>query len=157
VIGAISAVCSLPIATAVTCPTIHVHPADMITAFRAAGGEGKPVHAGYKVCWGSDDETCIDTAHRLWASSGVPGELSQVLPSPRHFEQVSTLVTKESTRDSIAYGADVDRHVDAYRPFAEAGVDVIHISQMGGREPPAKSEGFEFYRDRVLPRLRDVG
>jgi len=60
---------------------------DMIKAFRDAGGEGKPVHAGYKVCWGADDEVCVDTAHRIWANSGVPGELSQVLPSPRHFEQ----------------------------------------------------------------------
>jgi G6PDH family F420-dependent oxidoreductase len=131
---------------------------DTIKAFRASGGEGKPVQAGYKVCWGTDDEICIDTAHRLWANSGVPGELSQVLPSPRHFEQVSALVTKDSTRDSIAYGADVDRHVDAYRPFAEAGIDVIHVSQMGGRESATSAEGFfEFYRDRVLPRLRELG
>jgi G6PDH family F420-dependent oxidoreductase len=130
---------------------------DMITAFRESGGEGKPVSAGYKVCWGRDDDTCIDTAHRLWANSGVPGELSQVLPSPRHFEQVSSLVTRESTRDSIAYGSSVDRHVDAFRPYAAAGVDVVHISQMGGREPGTNVDGFfEFYRDDVLPRLREI-
>jgi hypothetical protein len=88
----------------------------------------------------------------------VPGELSQILPSPRHFEQVSELVPRESTRDSIAYGADVDRHVDAFRPFVEAGVDVIHISQMGGREANTSAEGFfEFYRDKLLPRLRELG
>jgi G6PDH family F420-dependent oxidoreductase len=130
---------------------------DMIAAFRESGGEGKPVSAGYKVCWGQDDDTCIDTAHRLWANSGVPGELSQVLPSPRHFEQVSSLVPRESTRDSIAYGSDVDRHVDAFRPYADAGVDVVHISQMGGREPGTNVDGFfEFYRDEVLPRLREI-
>jgi hypothetical protein len=129
----------------------------MIAAFRESGGEGKPVSAGYKVCWGQDDDTCIDTAHRLWANSGVPGELSQVLPSPRHFEQVSSLVPRESTRDSIAYGSDVDRHVDAFRPYADAGVDVVHISQMGGREPGTNVDGFfEFYRDEVLPRLREI-
>jgi hypothetical protein len=129
----------------------------MIRAFRDSGGEGKPVQAGYKVCWGADDEVCVDTAHRLWANSGVPGELSQVLPSPRHFEQASSLVTREATRDSIAYGSDVDRHVAAFKPFAEAGVDVVHISQMGGREAKTGYAGFfEFYRDRVLPRLREV-
>jgi G6PDH family F420-dependent oxidoreductase len=132
--------------------------ADAIKQFRASGGEGKPVSAGYKVCWGRDDEPCIDTAHRLWANSGVPGELAQVLPSPRHFEQVSQLVTRESTADSIAYGSDVDRHVAAFRPYAEAGVDVVHISQMGAREDNSTAAGFfEFYRDQVLPRLREIG
>jgi G6PDH family F420-dependent oxidoreductase len=130
----------------------------LIKTFRDSGGADKPMQAGYKVCWGTDDDTCIKTAHRLWATSGLPGELSQTLPSPRHFEQASALVTAESTRDSIAYGADVDRHVEAFRPYAEAGFDVVHISQMGGRERETNAQGFfDFYRDEVLPRLRDVG
>ena len=130
---------------------------ELIADFREGGGEGKPVQAGYKVCWGTDDATCIDTAHRLWANSGLPGELSQILPSPRHYEQASQLVTRESTAESIAYGDDVDRHIDAFRPYARAGVDVVHISQMGGRFDRTSTAGFfEFYRDSVLPRLRDL-
>jgi G6PDH family F420-dependent oxidoreductase len=130
---------------------------EMIARFHDSGGAGKPVSAGYKVCWGRDDETCIDTAHRLWSNSGLPGELAQVLPSPAHFEQASALVPRDSTRDSIAYGADVDRHVDAFRPYADAGVDVVHISQMGGAEDATSYRGFfEFYGEQVLPRLRDV-
>jgi G6PDH family F420-dependent oxidoreductase len=130
---------------------------ELVRGFRDSGGEGKPIQAGYKVCWGTDDEVCVDTAHRLWANSGVPGELSQVLPSPRHYEQVSSLVTRDMTRDSIAYGADVDRHVEAFRPYADAGIDVIHISQMGGREDATSYRGFfDFYGEQVLPRLRDI-
>ena len=131
---------------------------DMIKEFRDAGGVGKPVIAGYKVAWGTDDDAAIDAAHRLWANSGLPGELAQVLPSRAHFEQASQLVTRESTRDSIAYGSDVDRHVAAFKPYAEAGVDAVHISQMGGREAKTSAEGFfEAYRDHVLPRLREIG
>jgi G6PDH family F420-dependent oxidoreductase len=131
---------------------------DMISRFRDAGGAGKPVTAGYKVCWGADDDVCIDTAHRLWANSGLPGELSQVLPSPAHFEQASALVTRDSTRESIAFGSDVDRHVDAFRPYADADIDVVHISQMGGREKATSYQGFfDFYGNEVLPRLREIG
>jgi G6PDH family F420-dependent oxidoreductase len=130
---------------------------DTIKQFRDAGGEGKPVVAGYKVAWGPDDDAAIDIAHKLWGNSGLPGELSQVLPSPAHFEQATQLVPRESTRNSIAYGADVDRHVAAFKPYAEAGVDSIHISQMGGREAKTSLEGFfEAYRDQVLPRLREI-
>jgi G6PDH family F420-dependent oxidoreductase len=128
---------------------------EMIGAFRDAGGEGKPVQAGYKVCYGPDEDVCVETAHRIWGNSGLPGELSQVLPSPKHFEQASQLVTKESTRDSVACGPDVEAHVEAFRPFAEAGIDVVHISQIGGRESDTSAEAFfDFYRDKVLPRLR---
>lgn len=123
--------------------------------FRAAGGAGKPAQAGYKVCWGRDPERSIDTAHRLWANSGVPGELSQVLPSPKHFEQVSELVTREMTRDAIAYGPDVDKHVAAFRPFAQAGFDEVYLSQIGGRDANSDLAGFfDFYRDEVLPVVR---
>jgi G6PDH family F420-dependent oxidoreductase len=127
---------------------------DLITEFRSAGGTGKPMQAGYKVAWGTDDDAAVRTAHRLWANSGLPGELSQILPSPKHFEQASTLVDESATRDSIAYGDDAQRHVDAFRPFADAGFDDIYISQMGGREKATSIEGFfAFYRD-LLPDLR---
>src|SRR5207245_79127 len=80
------------------------------SVFRDSGGEGKPAQAGYKVCWSSDEKVAVATAHRLWATSGLPGELSQVLPSPRHFEQVSALVTEPMTAEAVACGPDVDRH-----------------------------------------------
>jgi G6PDH family F420-dependent oxidoreductase len=130
---------------------------ESIDAFRRGGGEGKPMQAGYKVCWGTDDEKCVETAHRLWASQGLPGELSQTLPSPKHFEQASSLVTLESTRDAIAYGNDVQRHLDAFRPYAEAGFDAVHISQIGARYPETGAQGFfEFYGSQVLPKLREI-
>jgi G6PDH family F420-dependent oxidoreductase len=128
---------------------------DMIKVFREAGGDGKPVQAGYKVCWGPDEDTAAKIAHSLWSTQGLPGELSQTLPSPRHFEQASSLVTLESTKESVACGRDVQRHVDAFKPYAEAGIDVVHVSQIGGRFPETSTRGFfEFYRDEVLPELR---
>jgi G6PDH family F420-dependent oxidoreductase len=127
---------------------------DMIKAFRDAGGKGKPLQAGYKVCWGTDDDEAVAVAHRLWANSGLPGELSQVLPSPKHFEQASELVPESSTRDSIAYGDDEDRHVDAFKPFAEAGFDEVYISQMGGTEKATSVDGFFRFYKELLPTLR---
>jgi hypothetical protein len=53
------------------------------------------------------------------------------------------------TRDSIAYGAVVDRHVDAFEPFADAEFDEVYISQAGGREPAPKRA-----RPRLLPHRR---
>ena len=130
---------------------------ELIELFRKSGGAGKPMQAGYTVCWGNDDDECVRTAQRIWANEGLPGELAQTLPSPRHFEQAQSLVTEDAIRGSIAYGNDVDRHVGAFRPYAEAGFDAIHISQIGGAEQATNFAGFfDFYRDEVLPRLRDL-
>ncbi len=130
---------------------------DAIAAFRANGGAGKPMQAGYKVCWSRDKATAITTAHTVWPNSGLPGELAQILPSPTHFEQASTLVTEQMIADATACGDDVSAHVDAFAPFARAGFDDIHISQIGAFRPGTEAEGFfAFYADEVLPRLREL-
>jgi G6PDH family F420-dependent oxidoreductase len=132
--------------------------ADSIKVFRDNGGEGKPVHAGYKVCWGPDESTCVDIAHDTWPNESLAGEMVQTLTSPRHFEQAGALVTKDMTAESIPCGNDVDKHVAAFKPFVEAGADVIHIQQVGAKNDACSADGFfEFYRDDVLPRLRELG
>jgi G6PDH family F420-dependent oxidoreductase len=130
---------------------------DLIAAFRENGGEGKPMQAGYKVCWSTDKEQSVKTAHALWATEGLPGELAQVLPSPAHFEQGSALVTPEMVSNAITCGDDVEAHVEKFRPYAEAGFDDIHISQVGASREATNAEGFfEFYATNVLPRLREL-
>lgn len=49
---------------------------DGVRRFRDSGGAGKPAQAYYKVCWGADEAAARRTAHRLWANSGLPGELA---------------------------------------------------------------------------------
>ncbi|SHH10299.1 F420-dependent oxidoreductase, G6PDH family [Jatrophihabitans endophyticus] len=130
---------------------------DLIAKFRDAGGAGKPVHAGYKVCWGRDEQTAIDTAHSMWPNEGMPGEIVQTLYSPKQFEQAAALVTKDAIASGMPCGPDLDKHVDAFKPFAEADVDVVHIAQIGAARDATSAEGFfEFYRDQVLPRLREL-
>jgi G6PDH family F420-dependent oxidoreductase len=131
--------------------------ADLVKEFRSLGGGDKIAQAGYKVCWGTDADTAAHTAHQLWANESLPGELAQVLPSPKHFEQASELVTEQMTRDNFALGPDVDAHVEAFRPYLDAGYDEIYISQIGGARKGTEADGFfDFYRAEVLPRLRDL-
>ncbi|WP_375487300.1 TIGR03557 family F420-dependent LLM class oxidoreductase [uncultured Jatrophihabitans sp.] len=131
--------------------------ADLIRTFRDSGGAGKPVHAGYKVCWGPDAAACVSTVRSMWPNDALPGELAQQLSSPKHFEQAGQLVTEQMIDESVACGDDVDRHLDAFRPYVEAGVDVVHVDQMGGKRQGSELEGFfAFYRDEMLPRMREL-
>jgi G6PDH family F420-dependent oxidoreductase len=124
--------------------------AQQVREWKAKAGTEKPAQAGYKVCVAESEDEGVRTAHRLWANAGLPGELSQVLPSPKHVEQASELVTEDMTRASTVCGKDVDAHVDAFRPFADAGFDDVYIANMG----PHYRDFFTLYGEQVLPRLR---
>ena len=118
----------------------------MVERFKEASG-GKPAVAGAKVAFAETEDEGVKHAHRLWANSGVPGELAQVLPSPRHFEQASQLVTEEMTRESVTAGRDVQAHLDNLASYAEAGYDEVNVANMG----PHWREMIDFYGREVLP------
>ncbi len=122
---------------------------DVLATFREVSG-GKPTTVGFKVCWAETEDAGAAEAHRLWANSGVPGELAQVLPSPRHFEQVSALVTEEMTRSSVVCGPDLERHVREFDQYLEAGFDEIYVANMGR----AYREMIQAYGEAVLPAVR---
>ncbi len=119
---------------------------DAIDDYRGHGGTG-PISGGLKVCWGEDREECVRTAHRLWPNEGLSGELAQILPSPRHFEQASQLVTPQQISESLPCGPDPQEHIAAIQAFVDAGFDEIHVGQIG----PDHAGFVDFYASEILP------
>jgi G6PDH family F420-dependent oxidoreductase len=124
--------------------------AESVELFRSRARNGTFVQGGLKVCWDEDERKARKTVHRLWPNEGLPGELAQILPTPEHFEQASELVTEEMVASETPCGADVEKHVEAIKAYAEAGFDELYVNQIG----PEQDAFFEAYRDRVLPRVR---
>ncbi|MBV9537284.1 MAG: LLM class F420-dependent oxidoreductase [Solirubrobacterales bacterium] len=125
--------------------------ADAVARFRSQGGNDKIVQGGMKACWGGDEDSAKRTAYRLWPNEALPGELAQVLPTTRHFEQASGLVTPEMVAEQVPCGPDIERHVEAIDAFAQAGFDELYIQQIG----PDQDGFFDAYREQVLPRVRE--
>ena len=122
--------------------------ADFVRLYRESGGGDRPVQGGLKVCWGADEEAARKTMHRLWRTDEIPGEAAQLLPLPRHFEQVADLI--EVDQISAPCGPDPAAHMAGIRAYEEAGFDEVYISQVG----PDQEGFFDFYASTVLPRLR---
>jgi G6PDH family F420-dependent oxidoreductase len=121
---------------------------EMLERYRADGGSG-PAVATVKTCWGSDREVAVKTAHRLWASSGVPGEATQELSVPQHFEDAAAAVTPEALAEKIPCGPDPDRFLETIRRYVDAGFDEVHVNQIGDDQ-----EGFlRFWEQELLPHL----
>jgi G6PDH family F420-dependent oxidoreductase len=124
--------------------------AEVVQTFESAGGAGKPRFAQATVCWAEDEATARRTAHELWAFSALPGELSQELPMPAHFEQATQIITEEMVAESIVCGPDPAKHVEQMQKYVDAGFDHIYIHQVGPDQ-----EGFmRFYQQEVLPKLQ---
>ncbi len=122
---------------------------DLLEQFKRESG-GKPAMAGTKVAYAPSEDEGVDLAHRIWANAGLPGELAQVLPSPRHFEQASQLVTRESTASSVSAGPDPQVHIDAVREYIDLGYDEVYVANMG----PHYRDMIAMFGKDVLPELR---
>ncbi|HWE08471.1 MAG TPA: TIGR03557 family F420-dependent LLM class oxidoreductase [Solirubrobacteraceae bacterium] len=123
--------------------------AEGVARFRRGGGAGKLVQGGTKVCWGESEEQARRTAHRLWPNEALAGELPQILPTPRHFEQAAELVTEDMVADAVVCGPDLDRHLEHITEYEQAGFDELYVNQIG----PDQDGFFAAYRDGVVPRF----
>jgi G6PDH family F420-dependent oxidoreductase len=121
---------------------------DLVRRFKEGSG-GKPAHAGAKVAYAPTAEEGWEHAHRLWSNAGLPGELAQVLPTPEHFEQATSLVTLEATRESVVAGPDPAPHLEQISSYADAGYDELYVANMG----PHYREMIDFYAAEVLPKV----
>src|SRR5262245_8686021 len=107
-----------------------------VDAYRKAGGSGDVI-GQLTLCFDHDRDKAIDTALEVWPNAGVPGQLSQDLPTYTHFEQVAALVTRDTIAETIICGDDVDAVVKAAREYADAGFTMLHFHQVGPNQ-----EGF---------------
>lgn len=124
---------------------------ELLDRFRANAARPDPTtQVGFKVAWAPTEDEGVEAAHRIWPNAGLPGELSQVLPTVEHFEQASTLVTKSMTAESVTAGADPAAHIEAYQPYLDAGFDEVYVANMG----PHYADMIRGYGSDVLPQLR---
>ena len=100
-----------------------------------------------KVAWADSVGKAEDLAFERWPTSGLEGELSQELPTPKHFEQATSVLHKDDIVRSFPCGPDPERHIEAIQKYVDAGYDEIYVTQVGPDQ-----EGFlRFYEREVLP------
>jgi coenzyme F420-dependent glucose-6-phosphate dehydrogenase len=122
---------------------------ETVASFDEAGGQGKPRYGQVTLCWAEDESEAVRTAHRLWPTSAMPGQLSQELALPAHFEQAAQLVTEEAIAGEIPCGPDPARILDAIRQYEDAGYTHIYLHQIG----PQQDAFLRFCRREILPAL----
>lgn len=121
---------------------------EAIKNWKDAGGEG-PIYAQVTVCWASSQDEAVETVHRIWPNTGVPGQLSQDLPTPAHFEQAAQMVKPDDIASSTPCGPDAGPVLEQIRSMQDAGIDHIYFHQVGPDQ-----EGFcRFWKEALAPEL----
>ena len=120
----------------------------VLEAYKKTGGSG-PSYAQVTVCWAADEADARKTAYAVWPNAAIKGQLSQDLPTPKHFEQAAEMVDEDDVAKAVTCGPDPERHVAAIREHLDAGYENVYVHQVGRDQ-----EGFfRFYENEVLPRL----
>jgi coenzyme F420-dependent glucose-6-phosphate dehydrogenase len=125
--------------------------AELVEAFDAAGGADKPRYGQVQVCWAEDEQKAKRTALEWFPNIALPGDLSQELAQPAHFEWASELLSEDEMAEIVACGPDPERHLETIGRFSDAGFDHIYVHQIGPDQ-----EGFmDFYAREIVPRVRE--
>ncbi len=121
--------------------------------FDAAGGAGKPRVGQVAIAYDADRDAAVQRAHEQFRWFGLGWKVNADLPGPDGFAAATQFVTPEQVGEAISCGPDVEEHVEAIRPFLDAGFDKIALVQIGGEHQDAF---FTFAEEELLPALRSL-
>lgn len=125
---------------------------EFVQSYHDAGGDG-PRYGQLHVCWAEREDQARKTALEMWPNVAIPGELSQELPQPQHFEEAAQTITEEMVAELVPCGPDPETHLAQLRKFVDAGYDHVFVHQIGDDQEQA----IDFYRREVMPRLDQLG
>jgi G6PDH family F420-dependent oxidoreductase len=121
--------------------------------FDAAGGSGKPRVGQIALAYDADREAAVQRAHDQFRWFGLGWKVNADLPNPESFEAATQFVTPEQVSEAISCGPGVEEHVEAVRPFLEAGFTEVALVQIGDDQ----QESFIRWAEAdLLPALRSL-
>jgi G6PDH family F420-dependent oxidoreductase len=121
--------------------------------FDEAGGAGKPRVGQVAISYDTNRDAAVQRAHEQFRWFGLGWKVNADLPNPDSFDSATQFVTPEDISEQLSCGPDVEEHVEAVRPFLDAGFDEVALVQIGADH----QESFiTWAQDTLLPALRSL-
>jgi probable non-F420 flavinoid oxidoreductase len=123
----------------------------VIDAFRAGGGEGKPLYLQVHLSWAADEEEALAVAHDQWSANVFDPILAMELELPEQFEAAARFVTPQDVRSAVLVSADLGRHTAWLAQYVELGFDRLYLHEVGqaGYQQPF----LDAFGSNVIPAL----
>jgi G6PDH family F420-dependent oxidoreductase len=126
---------------------------ELIEAFDAAGGAGKPRIAQMPISFGTDKAAAVTRAHTLFRWFGLGWKVNSELPGPVAFDAASQFVREDDVESSIPCGDDVEAVIAGAKEYADAGFTHLALVQIGGDQ---QEPYLEWTRSTLLPAWREA-
>lgn len=121
----------------------------VVDAFRAGGGDGKPMSLQVHLAYADDEATALANARQQWGSNVVDGDQAWELELPEQFEAATRSVRPDQVRETVLVSADPGRLVESLAGFAELGFDAIYLHEVSRDQRPF----IELAGSEILPGL----
>ena len=122
----------------------------VVSAFRAHGGAGKPMYLQVHLAYAPTDAEARAAAFDQWRANALPSSVSTELRHPEQLAAAAKHVCPEDMDDAVRISADLDRHADWLRRDFARGFDGVYLHEVG-----RKQERFiDAFGREVLPHVR---
>ena len=123
---------------------------EIVEAFRAGGGELKPVHVKMDVSYDPDEQQALQGAHDQWRtnifSSALLADISQVA----QFEELAKSVKPEDMRQYLLVSSGPEVYIERIQQIAALGIHTVILHNVNRQQ-----ELFvEAFGKQVLPRIK---
>jgi G6PDH family F420-dependent oxidoreductase len=125
---------------------------ELVQGFDAATGSTLPKIGQQPISWGADRDEAVARAHEQFRWFAGGWKVNAELPGTAAFAAATQFVRPHDVAAAIPCGPDVAAHVEAVRPFVEAGFTHIALVQVGGETQP---DFMAFAAQALLPALRE--
>jgi probable non-F420 flavinoid oxidoreductase len=132
--------------------TVHMSPdrlSRLIEAFRAGGGEGKPVRVQVKVAWAPTDEEALAGAYDQWRTNVFDSVLMADIETVEQFEAAAAHVRPEDVRRSVLVSSDSKQHAAWLNEALDVGADDLFLHQV----PRDQRRFIDTFGAEVLPQV----
>ena len=120
----------------------------VVDAFRASGGEGKPVHIQHALSWAPTLEEAQAEAMHQWRHGVLAGEAMWDLRRPQDFDQASQHATIDMLARNLPVSDDLSRHAADIAALLDLDA-TVHLHCVGRNQ-----EAFiDAFGSRVLTQL----
>jgi G6PDH family F420-dependent oxidoreductase len=125
---------------------------ELVRAFDSAAGTVLPKIGQQPMCWGPERDAAVARAHDQFRWFAGGWKVNAELPGTAAFAAATQFVTPDDVAGAIPCGPDVAAHVEAVRPFVDAGFTHVALVQVGGETQP---DYLAFAERELLPALRE--
>ena len=121
----------------------------MVDAFRAGGGDGKPMFLQAALCYHPDAERALHEAHARWPIAALTQDILQNAQTPEAIAARTAGSTPADLKGTFRASADLGQHVAWLQGDRALGLDSVFLHHVG-----AETERFiDVFGAKVLPAL----